>query len=58
VDTILDLYSRLPRAKTGHDKEVVLREIDATDRQIDRVVFSLYGLSAAEAQFVEDSMHA
>jgi hypothetical protein len=29
------------------------RQIDATDRQIDRLVYDLYGLTEAEIRFVE-----
>ena len=29
------------------------RQIDATDRQIDRLVYELYGLTDAEIQIVE-----
>jgi len=32
------------------------RRIDATDAQIDRLVYKLYGLTEAEKRIVEDSV--
>jgi len=43
----------LPRAKTPHQKNVLQRQIDATDRQIDQLVYELYGLSDKEIAIVE-----
>ena len=40
-------------AKTPHDKTVLQNQIDATDRQIDRLVYELYGLTAEEIRIVE-----
>jgi hypothetical protein len=44
----------LPRAKTAHDKTILERQIDATDRQIDRLVYDLYGLTEEEIKIVEE----
>ncbi len=55
VDTMLDLHKRLPDAKTAHDRELIQRQIDATDRQIDRLVYDLYGLSDEEIAIVEEA---
>jgi hypothetical protein len=35
------------------DKERVAREIESTDRAIDRLVYELYGLSSEEVAIVE-----
>jgi hypothetical protein len=35
----------LAAAKTDHEKTALQRQIDATDRQIDRLVHELYGLT-------------
>jgi hypothetical protein len=40
-------------AKTAHDKATIQRQIDATDQQIDRLVYELYGLTEAEITIVE-----
>ena len=41
--------------KTPHDKESLQRQIDATDRQIDQLVYELYGLTADEIRIVENA---
>ena len=44
---------QLAKAKTAHAKTVLQRQIDATDRQIDQLVYQLYGLTADEIAVVE-----
>ena len=42
----------------GHpptDKTAVQRQIDATDRQIDQLVYELYGLTEDEISIVEEA---
>ena len=39
--------------RTPQDKERVKREIESTDRQIDRLVYELYGLTEEEIRIVE-----
>jgi len=58
VDRMLGLHKKLAKAKTAHDKKVLQREIDATDGEIDRVVYELYGLTEQEIRIVEQSMRA
>jgi hypothetical protein len=48
VELMLKLHRDLAAAKTEHDKTVLKRQIDATDRQIDNLVYELYGLWRAE----------
>ncbi len=55
VLAMLELHKRLPDAKTAHDRELIQRQIDATDRQIDRLVYDLYGLSDEEIAIVEEA---
>jgi hypothetical protein len=50
---MLDLHARLPKAKTAHERTVIERQIEATDREIDRLVYELYGLSDEEIAIVE-----
>jgi hypothetical protein len=40
-------------AKTPQERSVLQRQIDATDRQIDQLVYELYGLTDAEIRIVE-----
>ncbi len=53
VKRMLDLNKRLQKAITAHEKDSLQRQIDATDRQIDRLVYELYGLTDVEIKIVE-----
>jgi hypothetical protein len=53
VEKMLDLNKRLAAAKAPHEKEVLAGVIDATDREIDRLVYELYGLTEEEIAVVE-----
>jgi len=53
VERMLDLHKRLPAAQTPHDKELLQRQINATDQQIDRLVYELYELTEEEIGIVE-----
>jgi len=55
VQTMLDLHKQLASAKTAHDKTVLQRQIDAMDRQIDQLVYELYGLTDDEIRIVEEA---
>jgi hypothetical protein len=41
--------------RKGHEKRVIQRQIDATDRQIDQLVYELYGLTDNEIRIVEEA---
>ena len=49
----IDSTSHLAAAKTPHEKKSLETQIAATDRQIDQLVYELYGLTAKEIQIVE-----
>ena len=53
VQRMLDLHKQLAGATLPHSKELLQRQIDATDRQIDGLVYELYGLTAEEIGVVE-----
>ncbi len=53
VEQMLQLHRQLATAKTGHEQTQLQRQIDATDRQIDRLVYELYGLTEDEIRIVE-----
>ncbi|HEX9756894.1 MAG TPA: N-6 DNA methylase [Nitrospiria bacterium] len=55
VEQILDLHKRLKAAKTPDDKTRLQRQIDATDKQIDQLVYELYGLTEEEIEIVEEA---
>ncbi len=53
VEQMLELHRKLSGAKTPHDRTMLERQIAATDGQIDRLVYELYGLSEEEIGLVE-----
>ncbi len=53
VQRMLDLHKQLVAATLPHSAELLQRQIDATDRQIDRLVYELYGLTDEEVPIVE-----
>jgi len=48
----LDLHKKLADATIPADRELYERQIDATDREIDAVVYELYGLTHEEMDVV------
>ena len=49
----VDLHKKLAFEGAPHVKNVLQRQIEATDREIDRLVYELYGLSDDEIAIVE-----
>ncbi len=52
-DQMLTLDQWLQEARTPHEQTLLQRQIEATDRQIDSLVYELYGLTAEEITIVE-----
>jgi len=50
---MLALHKQLPQAHTPHEKTALGRQIEATDGQIDALVYELYGLTGEEIGIVE-----
>ena len=58
VGQMLLLRKQLVVAKTPDEKTRIQRQIDATDQQINELVYELYGLTEKEIQIVEEiSLH-
>ena len=53
VERMLALNKKLAAASIPADKELYQREIEATDEQIDALVYELYGLTEEEIGVVE-----
>ncbi len=53
VQRMIDLHNQLDTARTPVDKTAIQRQIDATDRQIDQLVYELYELTDDEIKSVE-----
>ncbi len=56
VTEMLELHKHLNRAKTDQEKRLIIQEIESTDRQIDSLVYGLYGLTADEIAVVEEAV--
>jgi len=53
VDSMLLLHKQLQEAHTPHEQTALQRQIAATDRQVDALVYELYGLTDEEIKIVE-----
>jgi len=53
VDSMLALHKQLASAKSEAQRGAIHRQIEATDREIDRLVYDLYGLTKEEIAIVE-----
>ncbi|MBN2515213.1 MAG: hypothetical protein JXC33_04180, partial [Deltaproteobacteria bacterium] len=56
VEQMLDLNKRLAAATMPQEKTVIQRRIETTDRQIDQLVYELYGLTEEEIRIVEEGI--
>lgn len=56
VKQMNQLNKEFQNAKTSHKKEVIQRQINATDKQIDKLVYKLYDLTEKEIAIVEGSV--
>lgn len=56
VERTLDLHHRLPSAATDHGKRLLEVQAGQRDREIDALVYDLYGLSPDEIAVVEASV--
>lgn len=55
VEQMLKLNKWLTAAKSNHEKTLIQRQIDATDKEIDSLVYKLYDLTEAEIRTIEKS---
>ncbi len=55
VDRMIDLEAKFSSAKTDQEQTALQRQIDATDSQIDQLVYQLYGLTQEEIALVESA---
>lgn len=53
VSNMLDLHKQLLKASFDSEKEPIQRQIAATDKKIDKLVYELYGLTEEEIKVVE-----
>jgi hypothetical protein len=51
---MLSCQRQLAKAKSAAQKAIAQHQIDATDAEIDRLVYELYGLTAEEIALIEN----
>ncbi len=56
VSSMLSLHKHLSEARTSHEQTILQRQIEATDEQIDKLVYELYGLTEEEIKIVEEAL--
>ncbi|MCX5868031.1 MAG: N-6 DNA methylase, partial [Proteobacteria bacterium] len=55
VNKMIDMRKKIIKMKIPNEKTVLQRQIDATEKQIDQLVYELYGLTEEEIKIVENS---
>jgi hypothetical protein len=55
VDNMIEFNKKINKTNTPQEKQNLQRQIEATDRQIDKLVYELYGLTEEEINIVESS---
>jgi len=56
TDKMIQLNKDLANSKTPNLKRNIQRQIDAADKQIDKLVYELYGLTEDEIEIIENSL--
>jgi hypothetical protein len=57
VDSMLELQKHLVAAKSEAQRATIQQQINATDAEIDRLVYELYGLTAEDITIIEGSQN-
>jgi hypothetical protein len=55
VEQVIQLHKLATQTKTPHEEEALQRQIDAMDKQIDQLVYQLYGLNSEEIGVIEET---
>ncbi len=53
VESLLVMHKQFAASRLPDEKERLQRQIQSTDRQIDKLVYELYGLTEEEIKIVE-----
>lgn len=53
VNVMLDLHKHIKDIHSDTQKSILQRQIEATDREIDQLVYELYGLTDEDIKIVE-----
>ncbi len=55
VEQMLELHKRQAATESRSDRDLYQRQIDATDREIDKLVYNLYRLTEEEIKIIEET---
>jgi len=55
AEDMMRLREAAAPVRTDHEQSSIQRQIDATDKQIDQLVYELYGLTDEEIRIVEEA---
>ena len=53
VNKMIDMHKKIKIIKTPNEKTALQRQIDATDKQIDQLVYEIYGLTEEEIKIIK-----
>ncbi len=56
VDSMLSLNKKLSETKGEEDRKRIQKEIEKTDKEIDELVYKLYGITEEEKKIIEESL--
>ena len=56
VTNIIELKKKFNASKLTTDQEIISRQIDAIEMQINSLIYELYGINAKEQKLIEDSL--
>ncbi|MGO8898001.1 MAG: Eco57I restriction-modification methylase domain-containing protein [Isosphaeraceae bacterium] len=56
VERILLLHKQFVDANTSHTQTIIKNQIDSVDRQIDQLIYGLYGLTKEQIKIVEETI--
>ena len=56
VDLIMELRKKLESINLEIEKDIIKKQIQALEKQIDEMVYKLYGLTEKEKEVIEDSL--
>ncbi len=54
VTEMLDLHNHLSDARTDQERRIITQEIESSDREINSLVYGLYGLVVDEIEIIEE----
>lgn len=55
VETMLDLNRKIQNTK-GNERDLIQRQIEKTDREIDEIVYKLYNITNEEKKIIEENI--